>query len=153
MLPVKKILCPIDFSESSLEALRVSSELARHFSSELMVVYVVQPVPVLAAGQVELGAFCIPSYQQEMEAASMKLLQKQIDSLTGAGLSARPVVVLGDPADMIVQIAEDEKADLIVIATRGQSGIKRLIIGSVTEKVVRHAATPVLTTKGSIKRG
>jgi universal stress protein A len=152
MLPVKKILCPIDFSNSSLEALRVSSELARHFSSELTVIHVVQPVPVLAAGQVEPGAFCVPSYQQEMEVASMKLLQKHIDNLAVEGLTARPVVVLGDPADMIVQIAEDEKADLIVIATRGQSGIKRLIIGSVTEKVVRHAVTPVLTIKGSIKK-
>ena len=58
----------------------------------------------------------------------------------------------GDPFEKIVDAAEDEKIDLIVIATHGRTGIRRLVIGNVAEKVVRHAPCPVLTVKPMVMR-
>jgi nucleotide-binding universal stress UspA family protein len=148
MLPLKKIVCPTDFSEPSFEALQAAVELARHFSAELIVVHVVQPIPLVAAEHMSSAAFNVPAYQAEMEMSSRILLKEQIEQRIPEGVAARPQVLLGDPADQIVQAAADEKADLIVIATRGQTGFKRLVFGSVAEKVVRLAGVPVLSIRG-----
>jgi nucleotide-binding universal stress UspA family protein len=145
MLPLKKIVCPTDFSEPSFEALQAAVELARHFSAELIVVHVVQPIPVVAAEHMSPAAFNVPAYQAEMELSSRRLLKEQLEQRVPEGLASRAQVLLGDPADQIVQAAADEPADLIVIATRGQTGYKRLVFGSVAEKTVRLASRPVLT--------
>ena len=147
MLPLKKILCPTDFSVPSFEAMDAAIELALHFSAELTVVHVVLPIPVVAAGHMSPAAFNVGAYQQEMEASSMKILEDHMEQRVPTGISARGIVLLGDPADQIVAAAGEENADLIVIATRGQSGLKRLVFGSVAEKVIRHATRPVLTIR------
>ena len=149
MLPLKKIVCPTDFSEPSLEALEAAVELARHFSAELIVIHVVQPIPVVAAEHLSPAAFNVPAYQAEMELSSRRLLKEQLEERVPEELASRAQVLLGDPADQIVQAAADEKADLIVIATRGQTGFKRLVFGSVAEKVVRLAGVPVLSIRGA----
>jgi nucleotide-binding universal stress UspA family protein len=148
MLPLKKIVCPTDFSEPSFEALQAAVELARHFSAELIVIHVVQPVPLVAAGHMSPVVFNVRAYQEEMERLAMKNLKEQLAWRIPEGPAVRPLVVLGDPADRIVQAAADEQADLIVIATRGQTGFKRLVFGSVAEKVVRLAGAPVLSIRG-----
>jgi universal stress protein A len=149
MLPLKKIVCPTDFSEPSFEALQAAVELARHFSAELIVVHVVQPIPLVAAEHMGSVVFNVQAYQEEMEQAALKKLQQLLAERVAAAIAVRPLVALGDPADQIVRAADDAKADLIVIATRGQTGIKRLVFGSVAEKVVRLAGTPVLSIRGA----
>jgi len=79
MLPLKKIVCPTDFSEPSFEALQAAVELARHFSAELIVVHVVQPIPVVAAEHMSPAAFNVPAYQAEMELSSRRLLKEQLE--------------------------------------------------------------------------
>jgi nucleotide-binding universal stress UspA family protein len=147
MLPLKKILCPTDFSDPSFEAMKVATELALHFSSELIAIHVVAPIPVVATEYTSPAAFDVQEYQQVMEASSMKTLEEQIEKRIPEGVSVRRMLSLGDPANQIVHTAEDEKVDLIVIATRGQTGIKRLVFGSVAEKVVRLATRPVLSIR------
>ena len=63
------------------------------------------------------------------------------------GVQSRAVVIQGDPANQIVQLAEEEQVDMIVIATHGFSGWKKFMFGSVTEKVIRFAACPVLSIR------
>lgn len=147
MLPIKKILCPTDFSDPSFEALDVASELALQFSSELIMIHVVPPIPVVAAEHMSPAAFNVPAYQQEMEASSMKILEEHIEKRVPEEVSTRGMVLLGDPSDQIVDMAKNEKVDLIVIATRGQTGFRRLVFGSVAEKVVRYATCPVLSIR------
>jgi nucleotide-binding universal stress UspA family protein len=149
MLPIKKILSPTDFSDPSIEAMEVASELALHFSAELIVIHVVAPIPVVPSAHMSPTAFNVPAYQQQMEMSAIKIMEEQIENRVSEEISVRTVVVLGDPANQIVTTAEDEQVDLIVIATRGQTGLKRLVFGSVAEKVVRLAARPVLTIRGS----
>jgi len=147
MLPLKKILCPTDFSDPSFEAMEVAAELAMHFSSELIVIHVVAPIPAIPTERMIPAAFNIEEYQQAMEASSMKILEEHIEKKLPEGISVRGMVFLGDPAHHIVNTADHEKVDLIVIATRGQTGLKRLVVGSVAEKVVRLSTRPVLSIR------
>jgi len=147
MLPLKKILCPTDFSDPSLEALNVAIELAVHFSSELILIHVVAPIPIIATEYTSPAAFNVQEYQQAMEVSARKSMEEQIEKRIPEGVLVRRMLPLGDPANQIVHTAEEEEVDLIVIATRGQTGIKRLVFGSVAEKVVRLATRPVLTIR------
>jgi universal stress protein A len=145
MLPLKKILCPTDFSDPSLAALEAANELAVHFTSELIVLHIITPIPVLGAEALMPGNFDVAAYQKQMELNAHKNLEELVRKKISEGVSVRTLVVLGNPADEIVKTADEEKADLIVIATRGQTGLKRLVFGSVAEKTVRLASQPVLT--------
>ena len=153
MLPVRKILCPTDFSDPSFEALETACELARHFSSELIVLHVIAPIPALATGHISPAAMDVQELLNKMEASSKEALEESVACKVPRGISVRSLVSTGSPAEQIVDTAEHENADLIVIATRGQTGWRRRIAGSVTEKVVRLAATAVLSVAGSTVEG
>jgi nucleotide-binding universal stress UspA family protein/phage host-nuclease inhibitor protein Gam len=149
MLPFKKILCPTDFSEPSYEAIKAAGELAYHFGSELCIVHVITPVPILPMPMgPEPSAFNVSLYEQELEASSKRSLEEVVNQLESKELKTRLIALRGNPADEIVRTADEENVDLIVIATRGRTGLDRLIFGSVTEKVVRLAKCPVLTVTG-----
>jgi len=147
MLPIKKILCPTDFSEPSYEAIKTAGELAFHFGSELCLLHVVSPVPMVPIGG-ESSVFNVSLYEQELEASSKRTLEEIVNHLEWKELKTRLIALRGNPADEIVRIADEEKVDLIVIATRGRTGLDRLIFGSVAEKVVRLAKCQVLTVAG-----
>ncbi len=144
MLPFKKILCPTDFSEASYQALAAAQELALHFAAELLLVHVVPPVP--AAGPVPPPpAFNVPLYRQELLASCQNLLAEVAAQKLSPQLSVRTRVLQGPAAALILELADKEEVDLIVIASHGESGWRRLIFGTVADKVVRQASCPVLT--------
>jgi len=158
MLPCKRILVPTDFSSPSYEAVKAAGELALHFSSTLWIVHVIPPVPIphgtipgIASSRVkpEVGpGFDILSYEQELEASAMESLQEVIKQrVRPPVLAAHPTVLRGDAPAMIASFAAENEIDLIVIATHGRTGWRRLAFGSVAEKVVRVAPCPVLTIR------
>jgi universal stress protein A len=147
MLPFKKILCPTDFSEASHRALAAANELALRFAAELIVVHVVPPIP-LGPGPPPSG-FNVPLYQQELVASCMKLLQEIVAQRLAKELKVRTMVLQGAAAEFIVRLARQEGADLIVIASHGETGWRRFVFGSVAEKVVRDASCPVLTIQAA----
>jgi nucleotide-binding universal stress UspA family protein len=144
MLPFKKILCPTDFSEASYEAIKAAGELAFHFGSELCVLHIVSPVPLVPMGA-EPSGFNVSLYERELEASSKRTLEEITHQLEWKDLKVRLIVLRGNAADEIVRTADEENVDLIVIATRGRTGLDRLIFGSVAEKVIRLAKCPVFT--------
>lgn len=144
MLPFKKILCPTDFSEASRQSLKVAKELASHFKSELCLVHIVSPVPVIPFPEGIPPTFDTRSYQQELEVSSRKALEEVVHQMESNQVSSRLIMLRGDPAQKIIDLADEEKPDLLVLATHGKSGWERLIFGSVTEKVMRLAPCPVL---------
>lgn len=146
MLPVKKILCPTDFSDPSYETLRVANELAQHFSAELLIVHVISPIPIVSTPTGPMS-FNVSLYQKELEKSTKKSLQDIINKMVTKELKVIPVVAYGIAADEIVNIAEEQNVDMIVIATHGRTGFRHLISGSVTEKVVRISSHPVLTIR------
>jgi nucleotide-binding universal stress UspA family protein len=142
MLPPKKILCPTDFSDPSYEGLKAANELAEYFSAELVVVHVLSSVPIMPAEPVGTH---LPMVLKQIEDSSRASLQQIENEKISKGITAKTILLKGSSADEIVRAATDENVDLIVIATHGQSGWKRWITGSVTERVVRMADRPVLT--------
>jgi universal stress protein A len=146
MIPFKKIICPTDFSEPSYEGVKAAHEMALHFSAELILVNVVHtltyfPAPVPGGSQ----GFDVARYQEEAILHAKKSLSNVVKDMISENVSSREVVVEGNAADKIVELAESENADAIIIATHGLTGWRRFIFGSVAEKVVRLSSCPVLT--------
>jgi len=128
MLPFKKILYPTDFSEASYEALRAANELALHFSTELYLVHVVSLAPI-AEASVDYSGPADLSVLKEMETSAKNSLQDIVKQRVSKELHTHQIVVLGGAADEIIRISEEEKVDLIVIATHGQTGWRHLVFG------------------------
>ncbi|MGD8366081.1 MAG: universal stress protein [Desulfobacterales bacterium] len=143
MLPFRKIIAPTDFSDPARTGVSAAVELAAAYSAELILVYAVPRLPLVpapngagAAGQVAL--------EQDIRESAQKALEETVGQLP-EGVAARHRVLSGDPAGQIVQAAREEGADLIVMATHGETGWRRFVSGSVAEKVVRLAECPVLS--------
>jgi nucleotide-binding universal stress UspA family protein len=146
MLPWKKILWPTDFSKPAYEGLEIATELATQFSSEIVLVHVVAPMPTMQGASAPTG-FHLPTVLEELQESAQKSLEDIRQAKIPAEIQARTFVVHGKPANEIVRLAAQEKADIIVIPTHGESGWQRLVFGSVAEKVVRLADCPVLTIR------
>jgi nucleotide-binding universal stress UspA family protein len=139
------ILVPHDFSEPANHALRVAADLAAAHRGRVTVLHVVVPyVPVAGFPPMD-GAIYVPppSVAKHLEA----LVKKTLGSRR---LRVTCDAVLGDPYQRIV--AASRRHDSIVMATSGRTGLSHLLIGSVAEKVVRHAPVPVLTVRPEAAR-
>jgi len=145
MLPVKRILCPTDFSGPACTCIKTSSEFAQHFNAELLLVNVVPTVPPLPPDPNYV--FKVPEYERYLHMDAEKHLRDVRERLVPNDVKVRTLVGHGTAADEIVAIADREGADLIVISTHGSTGLERLMFGSVTERVVRLANCPVLTVR------
>jgi nucleotide-binding universal stress UspA family protein len=144
-LPLKRILCPTDFSEPAKLAVQTAVELARHFSALLLLVHVVPPYPVPYQPLISPApAFDVDAYLKELVNAAHHTLQNHAEELVPPEVPKTLSVSAGDPAYEILRMAEELEADLIVIATHGRGGWRRYLFGSVADKVVRQAKSPVL---------
>jgi len=146
MLPLHKIICPIDFSEPSYEALTKAAELARHFDAELWVVHVVPLAPPFPSDLL-IGAIDTGESDHAREEAAVAHLNEVVAQRLAGVTKVRPIVKIGFAANEIACVAEDESADMIVISTHGMTGWHHLIFGSVTDKVLRLANCPVLIVR------
>jgi len=150
MLPIKKIIAPTDFSERSITAIAVAAELAEHFAAEIVLVHALYPVPPtvptapVAAAQPPLN---VEAYRESLIVGAEKNLETLIKPKLPPGIHCRTETRWGSPAETIIDMAAKESADLIVICTRGATGLSRFVSGSVTEKVVRLSDVPVLTVQ------
>jgi universal stress protein A len=144
-MDIHRILAPTDFSELSKEGLKSALELAQLFGAELLLIHVVEPPPYPVEGIVpsHLGATLLDDLERQ---ASQEIAQILPEAQGTTGDVARRVVV-GIPYRKIVEVAEEEKADLIVMTTHGRTGLGHLVMGSVAEKIVRAAPCPVLTIR------
>jgi nucleotide-binding universal stress UspA family protein len=144
MLPLRKIVCPTDFSDPAREAARVAAELASHFGAEMLLLHVVVPGSAVPPAM-EVPPVNLPLTEQELEVSARQSLEEMVGRLQAQGLRAGFRILRGNEAEEIVQAAEQEQAELIAIGTRGRTGLEYLLFGSVAKKVVRLAKCPVLT--------
>jgi nucleotide-binding universal stress UspA family protein len=148
MFSAKRILSPIDFSDFSMQALAVAEDIAKRYDSELVLVHVVPVIPKLE-GHADI--FTEGEYENKLIASTTTRLADIVAKLQQKGLQARSTVSLSnDPAMEIMRVAESEKSDLIVIATHGTTGWRRLAFGSVTDKLVRNAECSVLVLRAPV---
>jgi nucleotide-binding universal stress UspA family protein len=145
MLPFKTVLCPTDFSVPSEAAVSAAVEVARHFQATLHLVHV---VPALPAPTPDLNyTFRVPEYEAALHAEANEKLKQLAARLCGEGLSPEHSIGHGDAGREIARMASEVGADVIVIATHGETGWRHALFGSVAERVVRLAACPVLTVR------
>ncbi len=144
MLPIQKILCPIDFSEPSLAALDAACELAAHFEAEVQVLHVLPLLVPFPAEVMAMAGSAQFSDQQRCNEA-MQLIDKVLLERVPQEVRAKGVVKMGSAPHEITSTADEEEIDLIVIGTHGSSGWRHLAFGAVADKAVRMAHRPVLT--------
>lgn len=147
MPQITRIVVPIDFSEYSKKAFRYAIDFARTFHAEMVLVYVVEPIVYPA--DFSFGQVALPSMERELLERGQEQLKNLIDKEVPAGIVARSLVRSGKPFVEIIQVAKEENAELIIIATHGHSGIEHVLFGSTAEKVVRKAPCPVLSIRSS----
>jgi len=139
---MKLILVPTDFSEMASRALRYAATLADQSGAHLLVLYADNfTIPVdytTTAAQVAIGS-------QQLADNAREELQKYTELNVGPNVPFDVRVVIGSPTTAILNEVHETGADLIVMGTHGRSGVRRLIVGSVTDAVVRMATVPVLT--------
>ena len=138
-----RILFATDFSPASEAALKYATALARDSGARLLIVHVEELPTPYAGGEMMLPQ---PEYPNP---EIRKMLEAVVP--TDKNVAYEHHLLLGTAAEDIVRVATEEKADLIVIGTHGRTGLKRVLMGSVAEAVMRHAHCPVLTLKQSDK--
>jgi universal stress protein A len=144
-----RIVCPIDFSPCSREALRVAAEFTRERSASLVLAYVWEP-PKWSTGEIQTA----PEGIQDMVDAEEARLEAW--KTTAQEFGAREVgtrFLTGVALDAILALLEDDPAiDLVVMGTHGRTGLKHVLLGSLAEKIVRHAPCPVLVVRDRGRR-
>jgi nucleotide-binding universal stress UspA family protein len=136
---IQKVLFPTDFSPASDAVLRHATALARGNNATLLIVHVEEPPLAYGSGELFYG---VSDFSTE---SLQKLLNKIVPPDPAVPVVRR--LVMGDPATEIPRVAKEENVDLIVMGTHGRTGLKRLLMGSVAELVVRRAPCAVLTVR------
>ncbi len=140
-----RVVVPTDFSRCAEEAWRLARRVAVMSGGELILAHVLAETPLYGEGPFSMG-----TVRQVYEAArkwAEGVLEDSVGKARAEGLSARAVLRAGVAYTEIVDLARDERADLIVIGTHGRGGIDRALLGSVADRVVRLAPCPVLTVR------
>jgi nucleotide-binding universal stress UspA family protein len=134
-----KILFPTDFSTASHAALEMATSLAKDRGAKLIIVHVEEPPMAYGGGELYYGV-------QEPDREELKRMLAEVVP-ADAAVPCEHRLMIGSPASAIVELAEDEGVQMIVMPTHGRTGLLRLLMGSVAEEVVRKAKCPVLTVK------
>jgi len=151
MLLFKKILCPTDFSEPSYKALKAANELAMEFKSELILIHVLSPIqafptsPGFAPGQPAASGYIPAQIAVEVDGHATESLNLTLKEKVSGDVNVKTELLHGNPAEEIARYAEESNVSAIIMGTHGFTGWRHLLLGSVTEKVVRLSHCPVLT--------
>jgi nucleotide-binding universal stress UspA family protein len=143
----KRILVPVDGSEKAATAAIHGAELASKLGSELLLFHVVPSLPPY----VDPSPDRLSNIQQviidEFSRHGREILDKVKDDLEPYGLNILTDIAVGHPAEEIVKKAKDMECDLVIMGSRGLGEIKGYLLGSVSNRVTRHAACPVLVVR------
>ncbi|MCW5558967.1 MAG: universal stress protein, partial [Verrucomicrobiae bacterium] len=141
---IRQILVPVDFSEHSRKSIRYALPFAEQFGAKLVLLHVIEPMVVP-------GEFAyVPVEPQEMDEQRMAKGREQLQAAAKELAAKVPVeteVRLGRAWKEIAETAKSREVDLLIISTHGYTGFKYALLGSVAEKIVRHAPCPVLVVR------
>jgi len=144
-LPFKRVLCPVDFSDSSLAALELALSLAQEGDAELTILHVFER----SADEEPLAnrPIVAPEYQREVEAEFTARLHALVPQNVGNACRPQARTSHGKPYREILGIATEDQVDLIVMGVHGRNALDVMLFGSTTNQVVRRATCPVLTLR------
>lgn len=138
----RRILVPTDGSEETGEAVEHAIDIAKQYGAEVHALYVVD-----RHGLPTTDVDMIEEFVEQAETEGAAAVKSVADAAEAAGVEAVTAVVGGHPSDEIIDYATDNDVDLIVMGTHGRSGLRHFMLGSVAEKVVRHANDPVMLVR------
>ncbi len=141
-LSLRQILVPVDFSAPSAKALAYAVAFARQFKAEVTVLHV---VPDVASGT--RLAISTPELQKALTREGRENLDKEVARFHGGPVQIKSLLKAGIAHKEITDCARAMAADLIIVATHGYTGLKHVVLGSTTERIVRHAPCPVLVLR------
>ena len=141
MAPITRILCPVDFSEASEHAIEHAIAVARWYKASITALHVYNPIFMPVPGLPPPGSRKSEPELKRVHVETTRCFEGAIAS----GIDVDVIVDVGPPAARILDRSETAHSDLIVMGTHGASGFEHLLLGSVTEKVLRKARRPVLT--------
>jgi len=145
MLPFHKILFPVDYSAPCQAVIPYVQEMACHFSAELTVCHAYEPLSAIAHGELLVT-------DPELEAKAQALEEdrlRQFACQAFAGQKLETIVALGEPGAVIDRLAQEQRADLVMLATRGHGPVRRFLLGSITAKVLHDVSAAVWTGVGA----
>lgn len=132
---LQQLLVPLDFSGKSRQALRYAVPLAQKFTAKIHLVHVLRPAGKTA-----------PAALAQLKHEAIKRLG-EMSALLPPRLRAGNAVLVGKPAEEILALAARNNIDLIVLTTKGLTGLKRVLVGSTAELIMRHAPCPVMSIR------
>ena len=142
---IKRIMVPVDFSDSSREALGHALAMAQQFNARLIPVHVLEPV--VYPSDMAFAPMA-PEFPAGISVSSVRRkLKSWCEDAIPSRLLSAPKICVGQAYYEITEAARELKADLIVISTHGYTGLKHVLLGSTAERIVRHAPCPVLTVR------
>lgn len=144
MTHFKKVLCAVDFSEHSKQVAEYAREIAECGNGEVIVVYAAPSLSQYVGFHVPHNS--IENFVGEIVTAAEKSMEEFVAE-NFANIKSKGLVITGFAAEEILNIADQEGVDVIVMGTHGRKGIDRILFGSVAEKVVKNASQPVLTIR------
>ncbi len=145
MLPFHKILFPVDYSAPCQAVIPYVQEMACHFSAELTVCHAYAPLAAIAQSELLIT-------DPELEAKARNLEEdrlRQFSSQVFPGQRTEAIVELGEPGNVIDRVAQQQRADLVMLATRGHGPVRRFLLGSITAKVIHDVSAAVWTGVGA----
>lgn len=137
------ILVPTDGSAGSVKATEHAIDLAEKYGASIHALYVVN------VGRLEGMSLNVAGSIDQLEEEGEGYVGDVVDAADDAGLEATSAIELGQPAETIIEYADESGSDLIVIGSQGRGGLSRRLLGSVTEQVVRLATVPVHTVRAA----
>jgi nucleotide-binding universal stress UspA family protein len=148
MMPIRRILVPVDFSEGSRAALRYAAGLAESFGATIEALHVWEPAPYITPSQL----MWMSSEPASFWARVHEDLERQLEAMVDAELGKTDTVVerrvlAGYVSESILRAIETSGADLVIMGTHGRTGLRHILLGSVAERVVRLSTRPVLTMR------
>jgi len=159
----KRLLVPLDGSRFGSRAIRYASEIARQFGGEVVLLQVIpRPTPIPATTGISPVMESPAGAEIAMQVALLdekrettrgkRYLSNKARKIRSQNIKSSYQVMVGDPAQSIMEFAKIESIDLVVMTTHGKSGIKRAILGSVADRVIRDSGKPVLVVRPKIRK-
>jgi universal stress protein A len=143
MATIKKIMCPVDFSETSLNAARKAADLARQIDASLLLLHVIDQPSYFLEASGQSSPYLWEDYEQKA--------QERLQSLAGRLADSAPAtevrVAQGRAPEVIARESQSLRADLVVMGTHGRTGAAHFVLGSVAERVARISPVPVMTVR------